>query len=125
MLFLQMVPLVMPLLQTLTEQEADNFGIFLREILQSVMGWWVSQRNNMQTQSFCLKWKCLRLCQLDDRPRSFFELKGWGAIACSAMLAQYPQDVTSLHCTPPPDTQAMFRGSQTPYMQRGELCAHA
>ena len=57
-LFLQMVPLVMPLLQTLTEQEADNFGIFLREILQSVMGWWVSHRDDMQSRSFCLKWKC-------------------------------------------------------------------
>lgn len=39
---LQLVPLGMPLLHTLTEREADNFGIFLREVLQSIQGWWVS-----------------------------------------------------------------------------------
>ena len=39
---LQLAPVGMPSLQTLTEREADNFGIFLRASLQSTQGWWVS-----------------------------------------------------------------------------------
>ena len=41
-LVLQLIPNGLPVLLTLTEAEADNFAIFLREILQSINGWWVS-----------------------------------------------------------------------------------
>ena len=57
------------MLHTMTEQEADNFGIFLREMLQMVMGWWVSRHDSVQSQSFCLKWKCSRLDRLANGPR--------------------------------------------------------
>ena len=90
MLSLQMVPLGMRLLHTMTEQEADNFGIFLREMLQSVMGWWVSHRDSMQDQSFSLKWKRSHLYCLANRPRVLSTRVG-GAIACYAMQATYLQ----------------------------------
>ena len=41
-LMMQLIPNGLPVLLTLTEAEADNFAIFLREILQSINGWWVS-----------------------------------------------------------------------------------
>ena len=40
--FLQLVPTGLTMLYTMTEREADNFGIFYREVLSTVKGWWVS-----------------------------------------------------------------------------------
>ena len=39
---MQLVPTSLTLLYTMTEREADNFGIFFREVLRSIQGWWVS-----------------------------------------------------------------------------------
>lgn len=39
---LQLVPTGLTMLYTMTEREADNFGIFYREVLSTVKGWWVS-----------------------------------------------------------------------------------
>ena len=39
---MQLVPTGLTLLYTMTEREADNFGIFFREVLSSIKGWWVS-----------------------------------------------------------------------------------
>jgi len=41
-LFLQLVPTGLTMLYTMTEREADNFGIFFREVLSTIKGWWVS-----------------------------------------------------------------------------------
>ncbi len=42
MFFLQLVPTGLTMLYTMTEREADNFGIFYREVLSTTKGWWVS-----------------------------------------------------------------------------------
>ncbi|DBB02120.1 TPA: hypothetical protein ACH3X3_011159 [Trebouxia sp. C0006] len=38
-----LVPTGLTMLYTMTEREADNFGIFYREVLSTVKGWWVNQ----------------------------------------------------------------------------------
>ena len=42
MCVVQLVPMGLTLLFTMTEREADNFGIFFRELLRCIQGWWVS-----------------------------------------------------------------------------------
>ncbi|KAL0019528.1 hypothetical protein WJX77_005771 [Trebouxia sp. C0004] len=38
-----LVPTGLTMLYTMTEREADNFGIFYREVLSTIKGWWVHQ----------------------------------------------------------------------------------
>ncbi|DBA74789.1 TPA: hypothetical protein ACH3X2_009311 [Trebouxia sp. C0005] len=38
-----LVPTGLTMLYTMTEREADNFGIFYREVLSTIKGWWVNQ----------------------------------------------------------------------------------